>query len=451
MSSRLPDDFIWGTATSAYQIEGGRYRDGKGESIWDRFADTGRMPESGDVACDHFHRWREDIALMAALGITAYRFSTAWTRIIPDGTGEVNERGLAFYSDLIDELIRHGITPWLTLYHWDLPQVLQDQGGWLNRGTVDTFARYADVVSNALGGRVKHWITHNEPWVAAHLGYGLGHFAPGIADFGAALTAGHHILLSHARAIPIIRGNSEAAQVGIAIDCRPSRPATNDPADVAANDAYDLFRNRWFFDPVFGKGYPARAVGLVEERGAFNSSGLPFVKPGDADDIGVPIDFLGLNYYTSVDIRAGDETGDDPAGPLGPGQPDGLTEMGWAITPDALTEFLGRLHREYLPKSIVITENGASYSDGPGTDGSIHDDRRIGYLDSHVRAVASAVESGVPVDGYFVWSLLDNLEWVAGYSQRFGLIWVDHATGERIPKDSYYWYRKVVARGPGDG
>jgi beta-glucosidase len=436
----FPPDFAWGVATSAYQIEGGRFQDGKGESIWDRFADEGRMPESGDVACDHYHRWREDVALMADLGVSAYRFSVAWTRIIPDGTGEVNAAGLDFYSRIVDELLLNGIEPWVTLYHWDLPQRLQDQGGWLDRGTADAFARYAGVVSAALGDRVTNWITHNEPWVAAHLGYGVGTFAPGIADFGAALTAGHHILLSHGRAALSIRGNVPHAQVGIAIDCRPSQPVSDNPADVAATRVHDALRNRWFFDPVFGMGYPTSGIEEVERREVFADGGLPFVHAGDLEEIAVPIDFLGLNYYTSIHVKAGDDPGRDAALAIDGEAPDGYTEMGWEITPSALTDYLRHLHTEYGPRSIVITENGASYSDGPDGDGRVRDGRRIAYLDAHIEAAGAAASSGVPVGGYFVWSLLDNLEWVAGYDQRFGLVWVDHRTGRRIPKDSYYWY-----------
>ena len=447
MSTSFPDDFSWGVATSAYQIEGGRFYSGKGTSIWDRFSDTGRMPESGDVACDHFHRWREDIALMAELGVTAYRFSTAWTRIIPDGSGEINRAGIDFYSRLVDELLLNGIAPWLTLYHWDLPQALEDGGGWLNRQTVDHFVRYADVVAEALGDRVKNWITHNEPWVAAHLGYGTGVFAPGIADLGSALTAAHHILLSHGLAVPVIRAASSAAHVGIALDCRPSKPASSDPADIATNQAHDGFRNRWFFDPVFGKGYPDDVVALCNQRAVFDMAGLPFLRSGDLESIAAPIDFLGLNYYTSVAIRAGDESGAGVVLPGGPDQPEGYTEMGWEITPAALTEYLQHLRSEYRPDAIVITENGASFSDGPDVDGVIRDLRRISYLDDHIRATGKAIQGGVPVTGYFVWSLLDNLEWTSGYSQRFGLIWVDHATGKRIPKESYHWYRQVISRG----
>ncbi len=444
MSIAFPDGFSWGVATSAYQIEGGRHQDGKGESIWDRFADTGRMPESGDIACDHYHRWQEDVDLMAELGVTAYRFSTAWTRIIPDGAGSPNQAGIDFYSRLVDELLRKGITPWLTLYHWDLPQALQAAGGWLNRDTVDAFVRYADVVSTALGGRVKNWITHNEPWVASHLGYGTGVFAPGIDDLGSALTAAHHILLSHGRAVPVLRENSQGCEVGIALDCRPSQPASADPADVATNRAHDGFRNRWFFDPVLGKGYPTDITAMCDERSVFEQPGLPFLRPGDLEEIAAPLDFLGLNYYTGVEISEGDEDGMGVVLPEGPNQPDGYTEMGWEITPQVLTDYLQHLDEVYRPRSIVITENGASYSDGPDESGVVADHRRIAYLDQHIRATAAALAAGISVRGYFVWSLLDNLEWTSGYKQRFGLIWVDHATGRRIPKTSYYWYRDFI-------
>jgi beta-glucosidase len=261
------------------------------------------------------------------------------------------------------------------------------------------------------------------------------------------LIAAHHILLSHGLAVPVIKGNSPGSQVGIALDCRPSRPASNDPADTATNRAHDGFRNRWFFDPVFGKGYPADVVALCDERAVFDEPGLPFLEPGDLDQIATPIDFLGLNYYTSVQIREGDEDGMGVVLPEGPDQPDGYTEMGWEITPQALTEYLRHLHELYRPASIVITENGASFSDAPDESGRIRDSRRIAYLEQHVLAVAAAVGSGVPVGGYFVWSLLDNLEWTSGYSQRFGLVWVDHASGKRSPKDSYYWYRDLIRDG----
>ncbi len=435
-------DFRWGVATSAYQIEGGRFEGGKGESIWDRFADDGHMAVSGDVACDHYHRWEEDLDLMAQLGVNAYRFSVAWTRVLPDGTGSPSPAGLAFYDRLIDGLLARGIEPWLTLYHWDLPQALQDRGGWPAREIVDHFAHYAEVLSATFGDRVKHWITHNEPWVSSFLGHQLGMFAPGIQDWTAALATAHHLLLSHGAAIPVIRGNSANASVGIALDCRPSSPASSSEADTAASNHFDGFRNRWFFDPVFGMGYPSDMVTAYRSAGRFDEG---VIHDGDLDVIAGDIDFLGLNYYTSLTIAAGGEESEDQGVPPGPNPPDGFTEMGWRNTPSALTDFLRRVDSEYSPASIVITENGASFSDGPDDRGTIDDHRRIAYLSDHIAAVGAAQAEGIPVDGYFAWSLLDNLEWTSGYDQRFGLVWVDHGTGERIPKSSFEWYRNVIA------
>jgi beta-glucosidase len=441
----MPRDFVWGAATSAYQIEGGRHADGKGDSIWDRFSDLGRVPGTGDVACDHFHQWREDVALMADLGLQAYRFSIAWTRVLPDGTGKVNQRGLDFYRALVEELLEHDIEPWPTLYHWDLPQALQDRGGWAARSTVDAFEEYAHAVGSALGDRVGHWITHNEPWVATFLGHLEGRFAPGISDWGTALAVSHHLLVSHGRAVDVLRSDASGADVGIALDCRPNRPASDSEADLDAQRHFDGYRNRWFFDPVFGMGYPQDMVDTYRDRGRFEGDRMPWVRDGDLDLIARPIDFLGVNYYTSLDIGAGHEESEETGVPEGPNPPAGHTEMGWPITPAALTEYLVHLHEHYSPAKIVITENGASYSDGPGPDGTIDDRRRIDYLDVHVAAVDDAIAAGVPMGGYFVWSLLDNLEWTSGYDQRFGIVWVDHATGVRIPKSSASWYRALIA------
>ncbi len=420
---------VLGAATSAYQIEGGR-EDGKGQSIWDTFSDQGRLADPGDVACDHYHRFEEDVALLK--GLDAYRFSIAWSRVLPDGDGEVSQKGLDFYRKLIDGLLESGVAPWVTLFHWDLPQALQDRGGWASRATVDAFLRYVTVVSDALGDRVKNWITQNEPWVYSTLGHIEGVFAPGISDWKSGLAVAHHILLSHGKAVPILRG--AGASVGIAIDCRPSRPAT--PADEEANRHFDGFRNRWYFDPIFGKGYPADMEAIYRHRNRWDGS---LVQDNDMQTIATPIDFLGLNYYTSINVRSGNEESELEDTPRGADPPDGYTEMGWAITPVALTEFLGRLTADYSPPSIVITENGASYSEWPD------DQRRIDYLEQHLHAVSDARDSGVPVDGYFVWSLLDNLEWVSGFSQRFGLVHVDHQTQVRTPKASYHWYRDLIA------
>lgn len=429
--------FAWGVATSAYQIEGGRHEDGKGDSIWDRFSDLGRLQDSGDVACDHYHRLEEDLELLADLGVNAYRFSVAWTRVIPDGDGAVNPAGLDFYRRLVSGLVERGIEPCLTLYHWDLPQALQDKGGWVSRATIDAFVRYASITAEALGDDVGSWITHNEPWVSTFLGHLEGVFAPGLTDWRTALTVGHNILVSHGKAVRALRDTLPNARVGIALDCRPSYPADDDAVD--SNRRFDGFRNRWFFDPVFGRGYPEDMVSIYSSLGRMDSS---LVRDGDMEEIAVPIDFLGLNYYTTLPIDVAGVEREESEGPMGPNPPPEFTEMGWRVDPAGLKKFLERIADDYSPESIFITENGASYSDGPDDDGLIHDQRRIDYLDSHIDA---ALAADAPVDGYYVWSFLDNLEWLLGFSQRFGLVWVDQITGRRIPKDSYYWYRDRIS------
>jgi beta-glucosidase len=337
-------------------------------------------------------------------------------------------------------MLERGIEPWLTLYHWDLPQVLQDRGGWTNRETCSAFARYAAVVAEALGDMVGHWITHNEPWVAAFLGHLYGIHAPGHMDWGEALAAGHHILLSHGMAAIAIREQTEA-EIGIALDCRPATPRSDSAADVAATRHFDGFRNRWFFDPVFGLGYPDDVMEVYSAEGRIDED---MIRPGDMEIIGEPLDFLGLNYYTTVTVGAGEEEVDDPERPPGSRQPEGYSEMGWAIDPNGLKGFLRHRHEAYSPPSLVVTENGASFSDGPDADGVVSDERRVAYLREHIKATLDARADGVPVDGYFVWSLLDNLEWTLGFDQRFGLVWVAHDTQRRIPKQSYRWYREKL-------
>lgn len=438
------NDLVWGVATSAYQIEGGRYEGGKGQSIWDTFSDQGRLFDPGDIACDHYHRWEEDLDLLADLDVDGYRFSIAWTRIIPDGDGEVNERGLDFYRRLVEGLLERRITPYLTLYHWDLPQALQERGGWANRATVAGFARYASIVATALGSDVKNWITHNEPWVATFLGHQQGVFAPGQSDWALALEVGHHILLSHGEAVEAIRDAVPSASVGIALDCRPARPATALEADEAATRIFDGFRNRWFFDPIFGNGYPEDMVGYYSDLGRMTPSPT-WIRAGDLERISAPIDFLGVNYYTTIEVARGGEESEDSGVEPGPDVPDGYTEMGWRIDPSGLQRFLARVDTEYHPASILVTENGASYSDGPDKGLVVEDRRRIDYLTRHIEVIDQLRRENIAVNGYFVWSLLDNLEWVQGFSQRFGLVWVDHDTGRRIPKQSYFWYRDLIA------
>jgi beta-glucosidase len=440
----FPADFIWGVATSAYQIEGGRNEEGKADSIWDRFSDQGRLRHPGDVACDHFHRWEEDLDLLATLGVTAYRFSVSWSRVVPDGDDRVNQAGLDFYRRLVAGLRDRGIAPVVTLYHWDLPQALQDKGGWASRATIDAFARYARIVAGALGEEAGQWVTQNEPWVAAMLGHRDGIFPPGIQDWRTAVTVSHHLLVSHGLATQEIRSVVDDAKVGIALDCRPVEPASESEQDQQAARHFDGFRNRWFFDPVFGLDYPDDIMRVYVDRDRVEPG---MIAPDDMRIIATPIDFLGVNYYTAVTVGAGDEEIDRSEREPGPEPPPGFTEMGWRVDPDGLARYLRHVSTTYGPSSILVSENGASYSDRPDENGVIDDQRRIDYLASHVGAVATARGDGVPVDGYFVWSLMDNVEWLEGFGQRFGLIWVDETTLERTPKRSFEWYRRLVTTG----
>ncbi len=443
---KFPEGFVWGTATSSYQIEGAWDEDGKGESIWDRFSHTAGTIEdgsSGDVACDHYHRWPEDVALIKSLGIQAYRFSISWPRILPTGRGKVNQAGLDFYSRLVDGLLEAGIAPCVTLYHWDLPQPLQDEGGWPVRPTAEAFADYADVVSRHLGDRVKCWMTHNEPWVAAFVGHAEGRHAPGIRDWPSALRASHHLLLSHGWAVPVIRRNSPAAEVGIVLNTAPAVPASPSAADYQAWRHFDGLLHRWFLDPLYGWCYPPDVVADCVARGRLRSHSLPFVEEGDLEAIAVPTDFLGINYYSRAVVRD-EKASDNLPQTAFPGEE--RTEMGWEVYPDGLYDILARVYLAYSPPKIYVTENGASYSDGPDADGRILDRRRIAYLRDHLAAAHRAIQVGVPLAGYFVWSVLDNFEWARGYTQRFGIVWVDYATQRRIAKQSALWYNTVIAR-----
>jgi beta-glucosidase len=442
----FPEGFLWGAATSAYQIEGGWNEDGKGESTWDRFAHTpGKIDDAsnGDVACDHYHCWRDDIALMKSLGLKAYRFSISWPRILPKGVGAVNPAGLDFYSRLVDGLLEAGLTPFATLYHWDLPYALYEAGGWPERNTAEAFVRYADVVSRALGDRVKHWATHNEPWCISFLSYQIGEHAPGHKeDWPGAIRTAHHVLLSHGWAAPLIRRNSPGAQVGIVLNLTPAYPASPSEADVKAARDYDGYFNRWFLDPVFGKGYPQDMMASYTARGYLPDS-LSLIQSGDLDAIAAPLDFLGVNYYNRTLLR--DEAAAVNLPPTDHLR-DEITEMGWEVYPDGLHNILTRVHREYGPRQIYITENGASYSDGPDANGKVADARRISYYHRHLAAMDRAIQEGAPVAGYFAWSLMDNFEWAKGYTQRFGLVWVDYASQRRVVKDSGQWYAGVATR-----
>ena len=433
----FPENFIWGAATSSYQIEGAWNEDGKGENIWDRFSHTpGKVNngDTGDVACDHYHRWREDIELMKEIGLKAYRFSISWARIFPSGRGEINQAGIDFYSNLVDGLLKAGIEPWVTLYHWDLPQALQDGGGWTARSTVDAFLEYADVFTKALGDRVKDWITFNEPWVSAHVGYEEGRHAPGIKALDSAVAASHHLLLSHGKAVPIIRKNSPNANVGITLNLTPQEPASPSIPDRKLSTWKDGYINRYFLDPLVGRGYPQDMA---------DSYGTPmdFVLPGDMDTIAVSIDFLGVNYYTRSIAR--DENTQDNL-PVTVERIGAITEMNWEVFPPGLYRMLGRLHFDYAFPAIYITENGAAFTDKVSADGEIDDHDRLSYIREHLKICHRAIEIGVPLKGYFAWSLMDNFEWAFGNVKRFGLIRVDFETLERTIKSSGRWYGQVI-------
>jgi beta-glucosidase len=434
--SRFPADFVWGAATAAYQIEGAIDEGARGASIWDRFCATPgkvRNGESGAIACDFYHRYPQDIALMRTLGIDAFRFSIAWPRVLPDGRGRVNEAGLDFYDRLVDALLEAGIAPFATLYHWDLPQALENAGGWPERATAEAFAEYVSVVAKRLGDRVHSWITHNEPWCASWLGYGAGRHAPGRTSRRDALAAAHHLLLSHGLAAEVLRSEAPLAHVGITLDYYPMHAASD--ADRDAARIADGHRNRWFLEPVLRVEYP---VDMLERYAA----DLPAIEDGDLRTIGAPIDFLGINNYTRRVVRAG--AGGEPEDV----RPQGAeyTDMGWEVYPEGIFETLQRVHTDYGPPAIYITENGAAYTDVRGHDGQISDLERQSYLQGYTQAVGRAIAAGVPVRGYFVWSLLDNFEWALGYWRRFGLVYIDYPTLERVPKGSFYWYRDLIAR-----
>jgi beta-glucosidase len=435
---RIPGKFTWGAAVSAYQIEGATDVDGRGESIWDRFSTIPGKILNGDdgrIACDSYNRYREDIALMSRLGLDAFRFSIAWPRIVPDGRGPANVAGLDYYDELVDELLAAGIEPFVTLYHWDLPQALEERGGWPARETVDAFAEYVELVVGRLGDRVSNWITQCEPWVVSWLGYGLGQHAPGRTDEADALAAAHNVLLAHGRAAQVLRAASSAAKVGITIDLVCFHPLSDSPEDAAAVARMDGFRNRWILDPVLRGAYPEDMLAQFEHA-------LPRIEHGDLETIAAPLDFLGVNYYTRTVVQADRSNGGDPITVTS--EDTERTGMGWEIYPDGLVELLVRLNDEYELPPLYVTENGAAFPD-TRVNGSVHDPQRISYVERHVDAIRRAVDRGVPVHGYFLWSLLDNFEWAQGYSQRFGIVYVDYETLERVPKASYYWYRDLIA------
>jgi beta-glucosidase len=442
-SGGFPRGFLWGAATAAYQIEGAVHADGKGESIWDRFC---RIPgaihggDTGDVACDHYHRWRDDLENMRDLGLTAYRFSLAWTRVFPQGSGKLNRTGLDFYETLVDELLSQGIEPVITLYHWDLPQSLQDKGGWTARDTASWFAEYAACVFSHLGDRVKLWMTLNEPQVAAFAGHAEGVHAPGLKDFGAAVEASHVLLHAHALAVQAYRQVSPAAhRIGLALNLHPVYPCTDGISDIEAAGMADGQANRWYLDPLFKGSYPSEVLSAYAAHKV-----APRIEPGDLDLLrNNPVDFVGVNYYFPQRAYASD------TGVLGFQY--GLkkhcerTEMGWEVNARGLHDLLLKLKDEYDNPTLVITENGAAFPDSRIEAGQVQDDDRIAYLSAHLTEARGAIGIGVKLEGYFLWSLLDNFEWAYGYSMRFGITSVDFHTQTRTWKKSAGWYQKAIA------
>jgi beta-glucosidase len=461
---RFPTGFLWGAATSAHQIEGGIDLDGRGPSIWETFAAAGRARgHSGAVAADHRRRMADDVALMARLGLPAYRFSIAWPRVQPTGGGATSRAGLDFYRALVDELLAHGIEPVVTLYHWDLPQALEDAGGWPARDTAARFGDYAAVVGDALGDRVRRWTTVNEPWCAAMLGYASGIHAPGRTEPGAAVAAAHHLLLAHGLAVDALRDEVRAAdpEIGITLNPYPVVPAGpgEDHADAARR--IDGLANRLWYDAVLLGRYPDDVLEDVS-----SVSDLAHVRDGDMAQIARPLDALGLNYYRRHHVRHAPGASASPS--PWPGSPDvevieatdTPTSNGWAVEPDGIYETLVRLHADYDPPALYVHESGGAFPDHVADDGGVHDVDRLAFLDAHVRSCHDAIAAGVDLRGFFVWSLLDNFEWAEGYTQRFGMVHVDFDTQARVPKDSALWYRDVVhANGldagpsspPGDG
>jgi len=441
LSERFDPGFVWGVATSAYQIEGATTEDGRGPSIWDTFAARPGhtyLGHTGDVAVDHYHRWADDVALVRDLGLGAYRFSIAWPRIQPEGKGPVEPRGLAFYDRLVDGLLESGIEPWPTLFHWDLPQALEDAGGWPERETAERFADYAEIVADALGDRIRHWTTLNEPWCAAFLGYGAGIHAPGRTEPAAALAASHHLHLAHGLAVPRIREGRPDAQVGVTLNLYAVSPADDTGRHDDAARRIDGLMNRWFLDPVLLGRYPEDVL-----RDVAHELPADLVHDGDLATINAPIDFLGINYYSRHVVAAGAWPGAAEVEFVERDWP--KTASGWDIDAPGLGEVLAQVHRDYPPVPIHITENGAAFDDAL-EHGEVRDEDRIDFLESHLSVLADAIDAGVDVRGYFAWSLLDNFEWAEGYEKRFGLVHVDFDTLERTPKASARWYGDLARR-----
>jgi beta-glucosidase len=435
MRITFPQGFVWGVASSSYQTEGGWNEDGKGESIWDRFSHTpGKIKngDTGDVACDHYHRYAEDVALMRELGVQAYRFSISWPRVLPNGKGKVNKAGLNFYSRLVDELLESRIEPWACLYHYDLPQALQEKGGWANRDIVQYFADYAGLMARTLGNRVKRWLILNEPRPIAWSGHLAGTHAPGIKNLEIALKVSHNLQLAQGKAIQTLRDSDRSLQIGTIIDLNVVHPISDDKKNQMAANNLDQFQNRWYIDPLLKGEYPplAAKIGLKPNQ-------------KDMDLIKQPLDFLGVNYYTRSLAAYDPSNAVTQAKAVWKNTP--TTERGWEIYPDGLYEVLMRLRMDYGDPLLYVTENGVAFKDNVMKDGEVQDDDRIVFLRDHIAAVHRAMRDGVRLKGYFVWTIMDNFEWAEGYSKRFGLIQTNYKSLKRTPKKSFYWYKQLIA------
>lgn len=439
----FPENFVWGSATASYQIEGAANEDGRGPSIWDKFSHIeGNIvnDDTGDIACDHYHRYKDDVKLMKEMGLKGYRFSISWSRIFPSGKGEINQKGVDFYNDLVDELLKNGIEPAVTLYHWDLPQALEDMGGWENRDIVDYFVEYATFMFKVLGDRVKKWTTHNEPWVAAFAGNLAGRHAPGNTDLKLAVQVSHHLILSHAKAVEAYKKlNQKEGKIGIVLDLHPIVPATDSKEDVKTSILVDGYQNRWFLDAVLKGEYPKDILKFYKENLV-----APVIMPGDMEIIaGNPMDYLGINYYFRKVVK---KSVDNMIFEFEEIKPEGVeyTEMNWEVYPKGLYDLLIRIKEEYNNPHIYITENGAAFKDEKIVNGIVEDDDRVKFLSGHFTEAHRAIEDGVKLHGYYAWSLMDNFEWAQGYSKRFGLIFIDYKTQERIWKKSAIWYKDVI-------
>jgi beta-glucosidase len=440
---QFPEGFIWGAATAAYQIEGAWNEDGRGESTWDHYSHQLYRTingESGDVACDHYHRMPQDVQMMKDLGIKNYRFSTSWSRVLPTGLGKPNPQGLDFYNRLVDELLKAGIRPLLTLNHWDIPQALEEKGGWVNRDTVDRFVDYAGIMFKSLGDRVDMWATHNEPFVVAFMGYAMGVFPPGLADYSKGFQAGHNLLLSHGKASKLFHQNGYKGQIGIVLNMNWQQPASQSQKDVDACERSFESNPGFFLNPLFKGNYPQTLFDWIGPM-------QPHIEPGDMDLIKNSLDFLGVNHYSSNKVSYSHNGGTlkYAAKPLiAPRM--GSSDMGWGIYPVGLKNLLLQLKERYNNPPIIICENGCAMPDQVQADGTINDVRRVSYLRNYLSAAHEAVQSGANLKGYFVWSLMDNYEWTSGYSKRFGIVYVDYATQKRTPKRSAHWYHDVITR-----